>query len=326
MNKQKFIKIVKNYNNISEEDRNKLHEIVKAYPYSQILHTLIAKANHDAKTSIAGQTLNYAAMYATDRAILKHVIQSKPVIPEQPVVSESKPVVSESKPVVAEDHEPAIVVKEKERFTANYSEDDAVSDELRDKVLGDLEALKKSKESYLEWEADHPEKKVVKRKAVRKTTKKTTASETKAAPKKAKATTASSTKTSTKKKAAATKKETKAKAATKAKKSTTKKKSASEESALSTERTPQEEQYKLIEQFISAEPKIKAKPKASSEPQEDLSENSTHFNDDLVSENLAKILISQGKKDKAIDIYKKLIWKFPQKKSYFATQIKDLQK
>ncbi|UII24066.1 tetratricopeptide repeat protein [Fulvivirga ligni] len=318
MNKQKFIKIVKNYNNISEEDRNKLHEIVKAYPYSQILHTLIAKANHDAKTSIAGQTLNYAAMYATDRAILKHVIQSQPVIPEQPIVSEPES-------IAAEEHEPAVVVTEKERFTATYSNEDSVSDELRDKVLGDLEALKKSKESYLEWEAEHPEKKVVKRKAVRKTTKKTTAAETKATPKKAKSTTASA-KTATKKKAALAKKETKPKATTKTKKTTTKKKSTSEDKTISAERTPQEEQNKLIEQFISAEPKIKAKPKASSEPQEDLSENSTHFNDDLVSENLAKILISQGKKDKAIDIYKKLIWKFPQKKSYFATQIKDLQK
>jgi len=43
-----------------------------------------------------------------------------------------------------------------------------------------------------------------------------------------------------------------------------------------------------------------------------------------VSENLAQILLSQGKKQKAIEIYKKLIWKFPQKKAYFAARIEEL--
>jgi ABC-type Zn uptake system ZnuABC Zn-binding protein ZnuA len=37
-------------------------------------------------------------------------------------------------------------------------------------------------------------------------------------------------------------------------------------------------------------------------------------------------MIKQGKHEKAIDIYKKLIWKFPQKKAYFATQIEELKK
>jgi len=57
----------------------------------------------------------------------------------------------------------------------------------------------------------------------------------------------------------------------------------------------------------------------------DLSQKSIEFNDDLVSENLASILIKQGKNDKAIDIYKKLIWKFPQKKTYFAALIDELK-
>ena len=49
------------------------------------------------------------------------------------------------------------------------------------------------------------------------------------------------------------------------------------------------------------------------------------FGDQLVSENLAKILAKQGKTEKAIDIYKKLVWKFPQKKAYFASQIESLK-
>ena len=48
--------------------------------------------------------------------------------------------------------------------------------------------------------------------------------------------------------------------------------------------------------------------------------------DDIISESLAKIFVNQGKKEKAIDIYKKLIWKFPQKKALFAAQIEKLKK
>jgi hypothetical protein len=59
-----------------------------------------------------------------------------------------------------------------------------------------------------------------------------------------------------------------------------------------------EEQEKLIEKFIQSDPQ----------------------------ENLASIMIKQGKHETAIDIYKKLIWKFPQKKAYFATQIEELKK
>ena len=58
---------------------------------------------------------------------------------------------------------------------------------------------------------------------------------------------------------------------------------------------------------------------------DDLSAQSVEFGDNLVSENLARVMIKQGNKSKAIDIYKKLIWKFPQKKAYFASQIDSLK-
>ncbi|MBL3655679.1 tetratricopeptide repeat protein [Fulvivirga sediminis] len=317
MNKQKFIKIVKNYNNISEEDRTKLHELVKNYPYSQILHTLIAKANNDANTDIATQTLQYAALYASDRHVLRDIIEEKPVEEE----------------VIATDDEESETI-EKTGFSVSIDENGLQSEELRDSVLLDLEALRKSKESYLEWVEEHPE--VEKQTSSKNTTKKST--EESSASKDSKATSSkestakkaakTSTKSTSKKSTASNKKTTTAKAKPKAKTSeakdggsTTKRKTSSTPS-----KTNKEEQDQIIAQFINSEPSLSAKAKPSSAAQVDLSESSTHFSDDLVSENLAKILIGQGKKDKAIDIYKKLIWKFPQKKSYFATQIKDLQK
>jgi hypothetical protein len=61
-------------------------------------------------------------------------------------------------------------------------------------------------------------------------------------------------------------------------------------------------------------------------PQGDLTEKNNGYNENIISETLAHILIKQGKKEKAIDILKKLIWKFPQKKAYFAAQIEELKK
>lgn len=340
MNKQRFVKILQDYDNIPDEDRNKLHDLAKNYPYSQIIHTLVAKANHDAQTDIAGQTLNYAAMYATDRAVLKNVIQHTAAIRRKATaaIPATSPKTEEKKPVPAAIQTPDIVQEKqsvpaprqeqaaprspsepvvKKKITINPELLHEASDDLRNRVWLDLEALKKSKASYMEWLSDEgsPEEATLSENAglikpgdpvkeERPETVQKAASPPKKKEKKQKKAKAEATE---KKKPVAKKKEKKA---TKSK----------------PKKAAQEEQNDLIEKFINKEPSITAKPLKSSENQPDLSEASTSFNEDLVSENLAQIFLSQGKKDKAIDIYKKLIWKFPQKKAYFASRIEELQK
>jgi len=90
----------------------------------------------------------------------------------------------------------------------------------------------------------------------------------------------------------------------------------------------QQKQLELIDRFIDTKLDLNAtklESETSKDDLEDLSFHSTQFGDDLVTENLANIMIQQKNIETAIDIYKKLIWKFPQKKGYFATQIEKLQ-
>lgn len=96
---------------------------------------------------------------------------------------------------------------------------------------------------------------------------------------------------------------------------------------LDPEGSRQKEQHEIIEEFIKTQPSIKGRiTNNTPASQDDLTEKIDGYNENIISETLAQILIKQGKKDKAIDILKKLIWKFPQKKAYFAAQIEDLKK
>lgn len=54
--------------------------------------------------------------------------------------------------------------------------------------------------------------------------------------------------------------------------------------------------------------------------------NSISREEDLASESLAEILVRQGKHEKAIDMYRKLSLRNPQKNAYFAARIEKIQK
>jgi len=340
LNKQKFTQIVRDYHDISADDRQKLHELAANFPYSQVIHTLVAKANIDGGTSIANKTLGFAAMYAADRSVLKAIISpSGSITPAR----KQESVVTKQKHTTAQEKENESITHEMQTGT-KVSFDLQVMDEgiqpLRDQLIQDLNTLEESKASYLNWlntpetssQDDLPQDETeVKeaaplKKPVSKPTPKKKAK--KSAPKKK-----AIAKKTTETKEVATKipvKKTTKKAAKPAAKKSVKETKTSKTKAPTKKATPKNDntdQSSIIDNFISKEPSITAKASRKSPTnQEDLSQHSTEFNEDLVSENLAKILISQGKVDKAVDIYKKLIWKFPQKKTYFASQIEELKK
>lgn len=83
----------------------------------------------------------------------------------------------------------------------------------------------------------------------------------------------------------------------------------------------------LINRFLKTQPRIKTSvgPPPAPEEQDDLSVRSTRPAPALASESLAKIMIKQGKVDKAIEIYERLMLRQPEKKAYFADQIHQLK-
>jgi hypothetical protein len=81
----------------------------------------------------------------------------------------------------------------------------------------------------------------------------------------------------------------------------------------------------LINQFIKAEPSI-SRGKVDFFDPVSMAKESITDKENIVSETLAKIYYDQAYKEKAIKIYEKLSLKFPEKSSYFAAQIKKIEK
>lgn len=83
-----------------------------------------------------------------------------------------------------------------------------------------------------------------------------------------------------------------------------------------------QEQIDLIKAFSKKDIKLATiKEIEANQNTENLADASTTLNDRALSETFAKILLKQGKKAMAIEIYEKLVLKFPEKRAYFADLI-----
>ncbi|MGB5315729.1 MAG: tetratricopeptide repeat protein [Robiginitalea sp.] len=85
-----------------------------------------------------------------------------------------------------------------------------------------------------------------------------------------------------------------------------------------------EKKFELIDRFIADNPKIK--PGNPATPQVDISQSLKIDKKQLMTETLARVYLEQGKYKKAIQAYRILILKYPEKSSFFADQIKAVEK
>ncbi|WP_458629006.1 hypothetical protein [Winogradskyella sp. PC D3.3] len=83
---------------------------------------------------------------------------------------------------------------------------------------------------------------------------------------------------------------------------------------------PLQDKLAIIDKFIRENPKIK--PVTNNTPKPKLVNNDNPLSDSLMTETLARIYLEQKNFDKAIQSYKILSLKYPEKSSFFAHQIK----
>ena len=313
MDKNHFIKILQHYPDSSVEEAQEVLTLKQQYPFSQLLHALSARVSKDHDFGNQQAELQGAAVYAADRMVLKEIMtisSSSPIGPAQ--VNFKKSAASK-----------AADAKIKTPITT-----DNTTGDLAEEVIHDLNRLHDLKHNFEMLFVDVPET-FLKKAPVKPTFKKP------------EAVSAQSPIKSKKERIIELAKAVDAQAIESNQKKTTPKSKArkhpvnhlieeikSTKKKIDPEGEKQKEQLEIIEQFIKAQPSItNSKDKPIPAPQGDLSTiKSGEFGDNIVSETLVEILVKQGKKDKAIEVLKKLIWKFPQKKAYFAAQIEELKK
>jgi len=90
--------------------------------------------------------------------------------------------------------------------------------------------------------------------------------------------------------------------------------------------SPENKQNKdLIDLFLEKNPEIeRIEPKK--EDSRDVSENSVQESEEVLTEKLAALFVKQGYFEKAIEAYRKLSLKYPEKSDYFAKQIERVKK
>ena len=317
MEKDRFNYLVRNYNSLTQQETAELRAEQDQYSYCQLIKNLIARGDQDNQTEMKDLSLTAAAVYSTDRSVLKQILSEprglrhedfSPIarnlepIAAPTILEEVKPqvvepiqvlpvveaLVSAPEQIIKEIKEPVVVASIPSAVTAdpNFDPDQALAKFIAD--LGPMREMKLKFEKALE--------------EFQKVTSQPTAVTEPIAEK-------------PKRKPRASKSNTE-QLLNEIK--TTKKK-------VVPESQKQIEQIEIIDQFIKSKP---AMPKAGTPVQTelDLSLDNDTYNENVVSETLALILIKQGKKEKAIEVLRKLIWKFPQKKAYFAAQIEDLTK
>ena len=76
MKKKEFLRLLQNNHSIKDDDLKKIIGLESVYPYSQVLRTLSALGSRKLKLADSNKKLTDAAVYATNRNVLKKLLLS----------------------------------------------------------------------------------------------------------------------------------------------------------------------------------------------------------------------------------------------------------
>lgn len=320
MDKNSFLGIARSFGSDSAQDAHDLLQLRSQYPFSQILHILAAKVAKDLNLPSQQHDLQSAAVYSTDRSVLKDVMVEPFSREPESISAETRPEINEEPvavtPVSTWSPPSDLIVKHDGQAVATDVDKAFDKIDVAETVMNDLKRLNELKHNFELLFADSTSTSVP-----------VQAANTSDAKAKMEEATRNIEPTSEPRPVTVPTRRKKRDQQTD-QNILDEIKTSKEEIALETER--QKQQIELIDQFIKAQPSITtnaAKEKAPGVPATDLNSiKSGEFSDNIISETLVEILLKQGKKDRAIEVLKKLIWKYPQKKAYFASRIEDLKK
>jgi hypothetical protein len=294
LEKYHFLSLVKNYTSLTAYEAMQLTALQDDYPYSQIVHNLAARAASDNNMGGKEHLLHMSAIYTTDRGVLKSIMTAEKmerIAVERPAPKVEEAVIKPTVTTVAEVR-PVVVPTSKPEAEHVVEETENVAHFLPSDLSGDALLADVMNEMIKLQENRHNFELSVEQYE------------------KDQAAGAKATKKSVKK--------THDPSDTLIEEIKTSKKKVTPEGK-------QKEQIEIIENFIKTKPSIAKNKPAAAPASDDLAEKSLLYGDNIVSETLVEILLKQGKTDKAIEVLKKLIWKFPQKKAYFAARIEELK-
>jgi tetratricopeptide (TPR) repeat protein len=314
VDKEKIVNILKDPQQVTSEDLLTLEKWLNHYPYFQSAHILIAKLANDNNSPNKEIKLNYAAIYSPNRGVLKRIVLN-PIsdIPQMNTEQSVENISSDQSETSTE------LSQEYPQFQEAISDDWKQKNENYNQKLKDEYLIRK--ESFEIKEEEETEDEMPVPKVNQKLVDEVLANLERA--RQLKKEYLEQEEVDDTKEA-----DDQVKHQEDVKDDHDKRIQEPEmdEKSDETDNISAPPQKDLIDRFIENERTMgKIQPRLNVEPQVDLAEKSTSLSDDMVSENLASILQKQGKKEKAIDIYKKLIWKFPQKRAYFASLIEELK-
>jgi hypothetical protein len=348
VDKNLLLEVLRNHTANSDQEAAQIVALKKQYPFSQVLHAISAKLSKDFHFDSEQVELQQAAVYSTDRTVLKQIMtqagEQAPVMNIVKVDEETASIQSEpraesvngtavTKEAIQEIKPSPVVSKEKKPDAARenlviYANIEKTVEGLdaADSLMKDLSRLSQLKHNFEMLFIDQPVSEVSTQQPVKETQhEEDPSTEEKESPKSRRAKIIELAKSMTQTSSDSTvqppiKKRRKDQDELLEELQTTKE-------AIEPENERLKQQIQIIDQFIKTQPTIVGAKERNPVPPTDLnSVKSGEFGENIVSETLVEILIKQGKKDRAIEVLKKLIWKYPQKKAYFASQIEDLKK